>query len=170
GGPWSIRPPPRRGRRGAGAGPAGAGGAASGGPAGSEPKALTQAPTGRFRGRGGDRGQVTVEFLGMVPVILIVLAVLWQCVLVGYTYSLAGNSADRGARAAAASDTGGGAACEEAALRDLPSAWRGDASVSCPTAGGVVRATVRIKVPVLFPGAGNFPWTVTGTAGAAEEE
>ncbi|WP_217197270.1 AAA family ATPase [Streptomyces buecherae] len=141
------------------------------GAAGTGPEALTQVPTSRFRKRGGgDRGQVTVEFLGMVPVILIVLAVLWQCALIGYTYSLAGNSADRGARAAAARDTGGAGACQEAALRDLPDAWRESAAVACPTSGGLVRATVRIKVPVLFPGAGDFPWTVTGTAGAAAEE
>ncbi|MBB5938204.1 AAA family ATPase [Streptomyces zagrosensis] len=152
-------------------GPPGSPQQGGGDPGGTGPDALTQVPTSRFRKRGGgDRGQVTIEFLGMVPLILIVLVVLWQCVLIGYTYSLAGNSADRGARAATATDTGGAAACEEAALQDLPDAWRGDASISCPTAGGVVRATVRIKVPVLFPGAGDFPWTVTGTAGAAEEE
>ncbi|MFE6780148.1 CpaE family protein [Streptomyces sp. NPDC057702] len=141
------------------------------GPDGTGPEALTQVPTSRFRRRGGgDRGQVTVEFLGMVPLILIVLAVLWQCALIGYTYSLAGNSADRGARAAAARESGGAGACQQAALRDLPGSWRASASVACPTSGGLVRATVKIKVPVLFPGAGDFPWTVTGTAGAAAEE
>lgn len=34
----------------------------------------------RARG-GGDGGQVAVEFLGMVPVILLTLALLWQVVL-----------------------------------------------------------------------------------------
>ncbi|KOG37521.1 hypothetical protein ADK38_47275, partial [Streptomyces varsoviensis] len=53
--------------------------------------------TGRFRKRlGGDRGQVAVEFVGVLPLILVVLVVVWQCVLVGYTYSLAGNAADKG--------------------------------------------------------------------------
>lgn len=38
-----------------------------------------------MRRRRGDRGQVAVEFLGMTPLILLTLIVLWQCVLVGYT-------------------------------------------------------------------------------------
>ena len=48
-----------------------------------------------------DRGQVTVELLGITPLILVVLVALWQFVLVGYTYTLAGNAADEGARTAA---------------------------------------------------------------------
>ena len=44
--------------------------------------------------RARDRGQVTIEFLGMTPTILVTLVVLWQLVLVGYTFVLAGNAAD----------------------------------------------------------------------------
>ncbi|MEU9121340.1 TadE/TadG family type IV pilus assembly protein [Streptomyces sp. NPDC048506] len=119
---------------------------------------------------GDDRGQVSVEFLGLLPLILLVLVLLWQCVLVGYTYSLAAHSADRGARAATATEGGGAGACRTAAEDQLPSAWRGGAATSCGTEAGLWKATVRIKVPVLFPGAGSFPWTVTGSAGAAKEE
>ncbi|TGA92662.1 pilus assembly protein [Streptomyces palmae] len=132
-------------------------------------------PTGRFgrrrgdRGERGDRGQVTVEFLGVIPLILVVLIVVWQCVLAGYTYSLAGNAADEGARAGAAAETGGAAACADAAREDLPSAWQDSVSTECREEGGLFKATVRVKVPVLFPGAADFPWTVTGTAGAAKE-
>lgn len=119
-----------------------------------------------LRKRGGDRGQVTVEFLGVLPLALIVLAVIWQLVLVGYTYSLAGNAADKGARAGA---SGGAGACQEAAQKDIPGSWSAD--ITCPGQGGgaVYKATVRLRVPVLFPGAADFPWTVTGTAGAADE-
>ncbi len=56
------------------------------------------AVTGPYR----DRGQVTVEFLGMTPAILVTLVVLWQLVLVGYTFTLAGNAADEAARAGTA--------------------------------------------------------------------
>ncbi|WP_246103305.1 TadE family protein [Streptomyces piniterrae] len=119
---------------------------------------------------GSDRGQVSVEFLGMLPLIALVLILVWQFVLVGYTYSLAGNSADRGARAATATQGGGPGACRSAAEDDLPDSWRGGASTACHTEAGLWKATVRLKVPVLFPGAGDFPWTVTGTAGAAEED
>ncbi|MGW1374880.1 TadE/TadG family type IV pilus assembly protein [Streptomyces sp. NPDC002446] len=119
---------------------------------------------------GNDRGQVSVEFLGLLPLILLVLVLLWQFVLVGYTYSLAAHSADRGARAATATQGGGAGACRTAAEDQLPSAWRSGATTSCGTGGGLWKATVRLKVPVLFPGAGDFPWTVTGTAGVAKED
>ncbi|OKI09764.1 septum formation initiator [Streptomyces sp. CB02923] len=118
---------------------------------------------------GDDRGQVSVEFLGLTPLILAVLVLLWQFVLVGYTYTLAAHSADKGARAGTATETGGAGACAAAAKEDLPGAWAGSATVGCGAEGGLWKATVGLKVPVLFPGAGTFPWTVTGTAGAAEE-
>jgi pilus assembly protein CpaE len=141
-----------------------------GGDAGPGTDALNELPasaTGRFlRKRGGDRGQVTVEFIGVLPLALIVLAVIWQLVLVGYTYSLAGNAADKGARAGAA---GGAAACQSAAQDDIPGSW--SAEIDCPGAGdgALYRTTVKLNVPVLFPGAADFPWTVTGSAGAADE-
>ncbi|WP_432039666.1 AAA family ATPase [Streptomyces cucumeris] len=152
----------------------GAGGPGAGAGPDTGPEALDEVPpssstTGSFLRKRGDRGQVTVEFLGVLPLALIVLAVIWQFVLVGYTYSLAGNSADKGARAGAA-DGGGAAACRAAAEKDLPGAWRGSSSISCGAgADGLFTSTVSLKVPVLFPGAADFPWTVTGTAGATDE-
>ncbi|MFJ9415943.1 TadE/TadG family type IV pilus assembly protein [Streptomyces sp. NPDC101227] len=118
---------------------------------------------------GSDRGQVSVEFLGLLPLIGLVLVLLWQCVLIGYTFSLAANSADRGARAAAALENGGPGACRTAAERDLPASWRSGATTACHPEAGLWKATVRLKVPVLFPGAAAFPWTVTGSAGAVKE-
>ncbi|MFD5770120.1 TadE/TadG family type IV pilus assembly protein [Streptomyces sp. NPDC127049] len=112
----------------------------------------------------GDRGQVAVEFTGMVPVILLTLALLWQVVLVGYTYILAGNAADEAARAAAV-----GGDCDGAARRHLDGAWAG-ATVDCGGApsGGMVTVTVTVPVPVLFPGLGSFDG-VPATAGAIDE-
>ncbi|MFJ8804841.1 TadE/TadG family type IV pilus assembly protein [Streptomyces sp. NPDC102490] len=124
-------------------------------------------------GRAPDResGQVTIEFLGMTPVIIATLVVLWQLVLVGYTYTLAGNAADEAVRAATAADRGARAgACREAGLDKLPGAWEGGAEVDCATAGGYVTADVRIEVPLLFPGTLSVPFTVHGHAGAVEEE
>ncbi|MFC8172975.1 TadE/TadG family type IV pilus assembly protein [Streptomyces sp. NPDC057242] len=112
----------------------------------------------------GDRGQVAVEFLGMVPLILLTLALLWQVVLVGYTYSLAGNAADEGARAAAV-----GGDCEGAVMRHLDGAWAAGASPNCGSpSGGMVTVVVRIEVPVLVPGVGGL-FTVEGRAGAIWE-
>ncbi|QPI58310.1 AAA family ATPase [Streptomyces malaysiensis subsp. malaysiensis] len=146
-----------------------AGGDAAQGSVGDGTDALNElAPPstkGFLRKRGGDRGQVTVEFLGVLPLVLIVLAVVWQLVLVGYTYSLAGNSADKGARAGAAKGAG---ACQDAASKDIPGSWSAD--IDCAGGdGSVYKATVELHVPILFPGAADFPWTVTGTAGAADE-
>ncbi|MFI5683758.1 TadE family protein [Streptomyces sp. NPDC051636] len=118
----------------------------------------------------GDRGQVSIEFLGMTPLILLTLVLMWQCVLVGYTFTLAGNAADEAARAGTAAPPAGSrqSACEQAGLKHLSAAWRGDASVKCSPAG-YVTADVEIKVPVLFPGLISFPVTVHGHAGTVEE-
>ncbi|MFG2829186.1 TadE/TadG family type IV pilus assembly protein [Streptomyces sp. NPDC048434] len=118
---------------------------------------------------GNDRGQVAVEFMGLLPLILLVLALLWQLVLVGYAYALAAHAADRGARAGTATEGGGSGACRSAAEDELPSSWRGGATIACRPEAGVWKATVQIEVPVLFPGAGSFPWSAKGSAGAAKE-
>ncbi|MFI6346294.1 pilus assembly protein [Streptomyces sp. NPDC050560] len=117
----------------------------------------------RLRAAGGERGQVALEFVSMTPAILVIVVLLWQAAIVGYTFVLAGNAADRAVRAAAVGDD-----CETAARQDLPAAW--SASISCGASGaGLVEAHVDLKVPLLFPGAVNMPITVPGTAAAAEE-
>ncbi|MEU8519613.1 TadE/TadG family type IV pilus assembly protein [Streptomyces sp. NBC_01216] len=116
---------------------------------------------GRFR---DDQGQVAIEFLGMVPLILLTLVLLWQCVLVGYTFTLAGNAADEAARAAAVGDD-----CVAAGRRNLDGAWSSGA-VACSGDGEMVHATVSLRVPVLFPGAISFPFTVDAEAGAVRED
>lgn len=112
----------------------------------------------------GDRGQVTLETLGMTPVIIVTLILVWQAVLAGYTFTLAGNAADEAARAAAVGNDSGAAG-----KRDLPDAWRGGATVSESRGAGSVEVTVGLKVPVLFPGAIDFPLTVRGHASAVDE-
>ncbi|MEW2291691.1 pilus assembly protein [Streptomyces sp. NPDC006743] len=130
---------------------------------------------GRARGRlwGGarsDSGQVAVEFLGMAPTIIITLVLMWQCVLLGYTFTLAGNAADEAVRAGTAATGDMQGACERAGLEDLPGAWRDGARIECGGRGtGFVTATVHLDVPVLLPGLIGFPVPVTGHAGAVEE-
>jgi hypothetical protein len=112
---------------------------------------------------------VSVELLGMTPLIIVTLVLVWQFVLLGYTFTLAGNAADEAVRAGTEVAPGGArdAACQQAGLDKLPNAWGGE--VQCGTSGGYVRATVILHVPVLFPGAIGFPFDVTGHAGAVEE-
>ncbi|MFF4221898.1 P-loop NTPase [Streptomyces abikoensis] len=119
----------------------------------------------RFGDRFGDRGQVAVEFVGILPLILVALAVVWQCVLVGYSYSLAGHAADKGARAGVV-----GRDCAAAARADMPKSWHTEPSCGPGPAAGVYSASVRVKVPLLFPGAADWPWTVESTAGVARED
>ncbi|MET9897541.1 AAA family ATPase [Streptomyces sp. NPDC006446] len=123
-----------------------------------------------LRRRGGDRGAVTLEFAGMFPLLLVVMTILWQAVLYGYSYSLAGNAADEAARAATAAyavheDYQG--ACAAAGGEHLPGAWSG-AEIDCGPAGSVMRATVEVDVPLFFPGF-DAGFRVQGSAGAALE-
>ncbi|GKQ41044.1 pilus assembly protein [Streptomyces sp. A012304] len=120
---------------------------------------------------GGDRGQVTIELLGMTPLIIATLVVMWQLALVGYTFTLAGNAADEAVRAGTAAHRGERqAVCERAGEAKLPGAWQAGAHVDCSWSGGYVTASVTLRVPVLFPGAISFPFDVKGHAGAVEEE
>lgn len=131
-------------------------------------KAYARALTGDSRTR--DSGQVTVEFLGMTPLIIVTLVLVWQFVLLGYTYTLAGNAADEAVRAGTAAPPGERpAVCAQAGRDKLGDAWKGGAEVSCD-GSGFVTATVTLHVPVLFPGLIDFPFPVHARAGAVEEE
>lgn len=130
-------------------------------------------PNVRLRGRGGDRGQVAVEFIGMLPIILMTCVLLWQAVLFGYAYTLAGNGADRAAHEAAINypdDTE--AQCEEGARLGVADEDYDLGKLSClPDPGSnTMRATVEVKVPVLIPGLASFSFgPVTGEASSPLE-
>lgn len=106
----------------------------------------------------------------MLPAILVTLAAIWQCVLLGYTYTLAGNAADAAVNAGTAAAPGERqGVCEQVGTKDLPASWRGGADVTCGGTG-FVTADVTLEVPVLFPGVLSVPFPVHGHAGAVEEE
>ncbi|WP_327234728.1 pilus assembly protein [Streptomyces sp. NBC_01317] len=110
-----------------------------------------------------DRGQAAFEFTGMIPIILGTLVLLWQAALIGYTFSLAGNAADKAARAAAV-----GEPCGAAAAEDLPGAWSMGA-VNCGGGGGdLVTVDIGLNTPVLFPGF-NIPVNITAHGSALRE-
>ena len=110
----------------------------------------------RRRGDGAvarrDDGQVTVEFLGMTPLILLTLILVWQFVLRRLHFTLAGNAADEAARAATAvpeADAAGGAARKRP--DKLPGAWRrAEVAVRRPRAA-MVDATVDPPGPGPLP-------------------
>ncbi|MFG2565901.1 TadE/TadG family type IV pilus assembly protein [Streptomyces sp. NPDC048567] len=129
---------------------------------------LLQADVRRDARSRSDRGQTAIEFVGTLPLILLTLALLWQAGLVCYTYILAGNAADKAVRAAAVAKGDPDAACERAGREDVPGAW--STTVECGGGSGeLVTATVRIDVPLLFPGAFSVPMHATGEAKARNE-
>ncbi|WP_238441845.1 pilus assembly protein [Streptomyces pratensis] len=109
---------------------------------------------------------MSVEFTGMVPIILVTLVLLWQAVLVGYTFTLASGAADEGVRAAVGDSA---TSCRAAVLERLPGAWEDSLTVACEPGSDVFRTTVTLEAPALFPGFASLPIPVTATAGAAAE-
>ncbi|MFI9747417.1 TadE/TadG family type IV pilus assembly protein [Streptomyces sp. NPDC052494] len=107
---------------------------------------------------------MAIEFLGMVPLILITLALLWQVVLVGYTYTLAANAADEAARACAVGGDG-----PAAASRHIDGAWTISGGGCDEGDGDMVHVKVTLGVPALVPGIGDV-FSVVGEAGAVREK
>jgi pilus assembly protein CpaE len=105
----------------------------------------------------GESGQATIETVGILPMLLLLLIVLWQIVLVGMTFVFSGHAARAGARAFAV-----GQDARQAALNAIPGEWGGDTTHVTPQLpqstsdpqdieGSV---TVSMCVPVLIPGTG----------------
>src|SRR4051794_884379 len=88
----------------------------------------------------GEEGQASVEFVGLLPLLVVVALVAWQGVVAGQAWGMAGAAAREAARAAAL-----GADPEAAARSVLPGALRDGVTVDGD--GDGVR--VRLAVPVV---------------------
>jgi pilus assembly protein CpaE len=86
------------------------------------------------------------KILGVLPMVVLILAVIWQLGLLGVTATLTSHAADEAARAAG--DGGTTAEVRGDALRSVPSWFRTNMVVS-QTALGTVKVTS--SVPVLAP-------------------
>jgi Flp pilus assembly protein TadG len=102
----------------------------------------------RFR---GERGQATVEFVAIVPALVLACVVAWELVLAGHTAWVAAHAARAGARAVAVGADG------RAAARSVA-----PAAAVAELGGGRVR--VRVAVPLVVPG-WHSPVRVSATAG-----
>lgn len=104
----------------------------------------------RDLGRGSDRGQVAMEYLGFLPLLLLVAMAAIQLGLAAYAAGQAGTAARAGARTAASVDARGGG---EGNARDAVSDWVEDGGFDYDRSGGRdITVTVRVKVPSVVPG------------------
>ena len=125
-------------------------------------------PRGLLARLSGERGQTTVEFMGMLPIVLIVCAALWQIALTGYTYVIAGHAAREGARQLATDPSEPKDKTPPyrlAAEHDIPNGWLKHAKIE---KRGDVTISVRLRVPMIIP-AVKTPFTVGTTADTSVE-
>ncbi|MFF1274483.1 TadE/TadG family type IV pilus assembly protein [Streptomyces marokkonensis] len=97
--------------------------------------------------RDRDRGQAALEYLGFLPVLLVVAMAAVQLGLIAYTAQQAGTAARAGARSASL-DQGAQGACTAAV-----SAWLADGT-DCGVAqgGDEVTVTATVDIPSIVPG------------------
>jgi pilus assembly protein CpaE len=98
-----------------------------------------------MRRRDTQTGQATVEFVGVLPLVVLVGLLLWQAVVAGQAISLAGGAARAAARAAAV-----GAAPDAAARSVLPPRLHDGLRVTRRSDGSV---RVVVRVPAVVGGA-----------------
>jgi Flp pilus assembly protein TadG len=92
----------------------------------------------------GDRGQATVEFVALLPVLVAVLAVAWQAVLAAHAVWAASVAARAAARARAV-----GTDPAAAARAHLPASLESGLRVSRRTDGGI---RVSLRIPGVLRG------------------
>ncbi|MFF5572842.1 TadE/TadG family type IV pilus assembly protein [Streptomyces luteogriseus] len=101
--------------------------------------------------KGLDRGQVAIEYIGFLPILLIVALGAVQLGLIAYTAQQAGTAARTGARSASLEGP------HEADCRAAVSSWLAG-KTSCPASfgGEEVTVTAEITIPSVFPGKDDF--------------
>ncbi|MFG2887283.1 TadE/TadG family type IV pilus assembly protein [Streptomyces sp. NPDC048297] len=106
-------------------------------------RATPSVPYRRRRRR--DAGQVAIEYLGFVPVLLLVGLAGFQIGAVAYAAEQAGTAARAGARAAS---------LEQSAQEACAQAVSGGLTVNCASAPGAgsVTVTARVSIPSIVPG------------------
>lgn len=118
------------------------------------------------RRRRRDEGSASIELLGVLPVALVVIALLWQLGVAGVTYVWTGHAATAAAREVALGETRDHV-IRDAALADMPEAMAASSDVFYRS--GPDEVTVRVDVPLAAPGVANLPWTVEVTREVVEE-
>lgn len=89
------------------------------------------------------RGQASIELIGMLPILLLSALLVWQLLLAAYAVTSAENAARNASRAQALGDDG-----EEVGEDSLSFGLDDGAEVRVEGD----RATVRVRVPIVVPG------------------
>jgi hypothetical protein len=102
---------------------------------------------GQRRRPGGDRGQVAIEYIGFLPVLIIVAMAAVQLGLIAYTAQQAGTAARAGARSASLQESA------QDACASAVSGWLADGT-DCPSSygGDEVTVTATVDIPSIVPG------------------
>ncbi|MFI6011765.1 TadE/TadG family type IV pilus assembly protein [Streptomyces sp. NPDC051243] len=97
--------------------------------------------------RGRERGQVAIEYLGFIPILILVALAGVQIGLIAYTAQQAGTAARAGARAASLEESA------EDGCQAAVSGWLADGT-SCPASygGDEVTVTATVEIPSIVPG------------------
>ncbi|MFE6496482.1 TadE/TadG family type IV pilus assembly protein [Streptomyces sp. NPDC057748] len=97
-----------------------------------------------------DRGQVAIEYLGFLPLLLLCALLAIQAGLAAYAANQAGTGARAAARSGSMSAFGG---CDVQAGKDAMSDWTAKrARIRTSGSGEDVTCTARVKVPDILPG------------------
>lgn len=127
---------------------------------------MTPRPRPRPR-RPRDRGSASLEFLGMLPILLLVALAGVQLGLAAYTAAQAGTAARAAARMAALH---GPPVSGSVAGTEAVSSWLQDGTQIATTGdtGDSVQATATVEIPSVLPGLS--PGSVTRTATMPRED
>ncbi|MFI0774847.1 TadE/TadG family type IV pilus assembly protein [Streptomyces sp. NPDC021212] len=109
---------------------------------------------GAGSGRGGDTGSASIEFLGFLPILILVALAAVQLGIAAYAVQQAGTAARAAARTGSLDEPGTPAAAGTAAI----SGWLADETNinGGDCGGGEAHATARVKIPSVFPGITDF--------------
>ncbi|MER5429834.1 TadE/TadG family type IV pilus assembly protein [Streptomyces sp. NPDC002588] len=99
--------------------------------------------------RRGDRGQVALEYLGFLPLLLLVALGAVQLGLIAYAAQQAGTAARTGARSASLRED------YQADCARAVSSWL-DAGCVSADLGDEVQVTSSVTIPSVIPGIGSF--------------
>lgn len=104
-------------------------------------------------------GVASIEFVGLLPLILFIGAFMWQLLIFGGAAAALENAARDGSRVAGQGADRGIVATQ---VRDSLPAWLDDnARVTRP---GGTTVEVSVPIPILFPGVSNTDWRLTRRA------